>query len=110
IADVLEECPAHHRNLPAFYQARRDHFCALMAQTRFRLSPTPGTYFQLADYSAISDSPDLAFARWLTAEHGVAAIPVSVFSRGTDSGRLLRFCFAKDDATLEAAVARLERI
>jgi methionine aminotransferase len=110
IADFLEQCPAHHRDLPRFYQARRDSFCALMSRTRFRLSPAPGTYFQLADYSAISDSPDVEFARQLTAEAGVAAIPVSVFSRGPDSGRLLRFCFAKDDATLAAAAGRLARI
>ena len=110
IADFLEQCPAHHRDLPRFYQARRDRFCALMSRTRFRLSPAPGTYFQLADYSAISDSPDVEFARQLTAEAGVAAIPVSVFSRGPDSGRLLRFCFAKDDATLAAAAGRLARI
>jgi methionine aminotransferase len=110
IADVLEQCPAHHRELPRFYQARRDRFCALMSQTRFRISPTPGTYFQLADYSAISDLPDVEFARRLTVESGVAAIPVSVFSRGPDSWRLLRFCFAKDDATLAAAAGRLARI
>jgi methionine aminotransferase len=110
IADFLEQCPAHHRELPRFYQARRDRFCALMSQTRFRISPTPGTYFQLADYSAISDLPDVEFARRLTVESGVAAIPVSVFSRGPDSGRLLRFCFAKDDATLAAAAGRLARI
>jgi methionine transaminase len=112
IADFLRECPQHVQELPGFYQAKRDHFSRLLGRTRFRCSPARSTYFQLADYSAISDLPDTEFARELTIRHGVAAIPVSVFS-GTPAAtdeRLVRFCFAKHEATLDAAAARLETL
>jgi methionine aminotransferase len=107
LAGFLAECPAHARDLGAFYQAKRDHFLGLLARTPLRAIPTAGTYFQLADYAAVSDLPDLEFACWLTREVGVAAIPVSVFSATTAPGRVVRFCFAKSDATLEAAGRRL---
>ncbi len=80
LADYMSEAPQHGRELGEFYQRKRDHFCGLLAGTRFRCTPSAGTYFQLADYSALSDEPDVEFARHLTIEHGVAAIPVSVFS------------------------------
>ena len=82
----------------------------LLAGTRFRCTRSAGTYFQLADYSALSDEPDVEFARRLTIEHGVAAIPVSVFSSPAPVERLVRFCFAKDEATLDAAGERLRRL
>jgi methionine aminotransferase len=108
IADFIVECPSHARELPSFYQQKRDHFASLLGQTRFRFRPAPGTYFQLADYSAISDLPDVEFSRYLTIEKGVAAIPVSVFSSQPPAGeRIVRFCFAKHEATLDAAAARL---
>lgn len=107
LADYMLECPEHARNLPGFYQVKRDHFARLLASTRFELVPTKGTYFQLADYSAISDLDDVAFARWLTESHGVATIPISVFCETAPAVRLVRFCFAKSERTLEAAVARL---
>jgi methionine aminotransferase len=111
IAEFMTEHPKHSLSLPAFYQERRDYFAALLAQTRFRSRRAPGTYFQLADYRAVSDQPDVDFARWLTIEHGVAVIPISVFYESPPPGlTLVRFCFAKENATLEAAAERLKRL
>jgi methionine aminotransferase len=111
VADFLLECPQHARDLPSFYQRKRDHFAQLLRRTRFRFEPARSTYFQLADYSAMSDLPDTEFARELTTRHGVAAIPVSVFSVAPVAReRLVRFCFAKHEATLDAAAARLEAL
>jgi methionine transaminase len=110
LADFLTECPGHHLDLPAFYQAKRDHFCRLLSATPLAFTPSAGTYFQLADYSAVSDLPDVEFARWLTREIGVAAIPVSVFSSNSVPARAVRFCFAKHEATLDAAGERLRRL
>ena len=110
LADFMAEVPGHTLELARFYQRKRDHFCGLLAQTRFHCSPSAGTYFQLADYSALSDEPDVEFARRLTMQHGVAAIPVSVFSSPAPVERLVRFCFAKDEATLDVAGERLRRI
>jgi methionine aminotransferase len=111
IADFMDECPGHARELPAFYQAKRDHFTRLLRGTRFRFVPSASTYFQLVDYSAISDEPDVEFARRLTGEHGVAAIPISVFSeRPPPDERIVRFCFAKHEATLDAAADKLRKL
>ena len=109
IADFMFECPEHARELPEFYQRKRDHFAGLLAGTRFKFEPAHSTYFQLVDYSAVSDLPDTEFARLLTTKHGVAAIPVSVFFEDprTMTDRIVRFCFAKHAATLEAAAAKL---
>jgi methionine aminotransferase len=93
--------------LAPFFQAKRDRFLDLMAGSRFAPLACRGSYFQLMDYSAISDEADAAFAVRLTREHGVAAIPTSPFlSRGA-APPVLRFCFAKRDETLAAAAARL---
>jgi methionine aminotransferase len=111
IADFMSECPGHTRELPAFYQRKRDHFTALLAQTRLRFRPAHSTYFQLVDYSAVSDLPDTEFARQLTTRHGVAAIPISVFSADQAEARperIVRFCFAKHETTLDAAAERLK--
>ncbi len=94
-------------DLPAFYQEKRDLFLSLLASSRFRPIPCRGTYFQMLDYSAVSEEPDTLFARRLTLEHGVAAIPPSVFYHRGDDHRVLRFCFAKKDTTLRAAAERL---
>lgn len=94
----------------AFYQQKRDRFLALMKPSRFRALPCRGTYFAMFDYSVVSDEPDMKFARRLTTEHKVAAIPPSVFYHGGDNHRVLRFCFAKHDQTLEEAAERLCRI
>ena len=107
LADHLVDDPQHYRDLPAFYQQKRDQFNGLLATTRFEFAPAKGTYFQLADYSAISDLGDVEFARWLTIEHGVATIPISVFCEQAPDLRLVRFCFAKRTQTLQSAHARL---
>ncbi len=105
LADFLVEFPQHHRDLPAFYQAKRDTFCGLLGRSRFSFTPSAGTYFQLLDYSEISGEPDTVLCRAWTQRHKVAAIPVSVFYADPAEcrARVLRFCFAKDDATLERA-------
>ncbi len=112
LADYMAECPQHVDELPAFYQAKRDLFCQLLAGSRFSFKPAPGTYFQLADYSAIRpELGDVEMAEWLTREHGVAAIPVSVFYRDPPADmRLVRFCFAKREETLRQAVQRLAQV
>jgi methionine aminotransferase len=111
IADFLRECPEHYLELPAFYQKRRDRFAALLGQTRLKFRPSAGTYFQSADYGHLSDLPDVQYAEQLTRTIGVASIPFSVFSAANPAGeRLIRFCFAKDDATLVAAAERLARL
>ncbi|MDO9318115.1 MAG: pyridoxal phosphate-dependent aminotransferase [Gammaproteobacteria bacterium] len=103
IADFMRECPEHAKELPAFYQAKRDTFCRLIKDSRFTFTPSRGTYFQLVDYSAISSLPDAEFANHLTQKKGVAAIPLSPFYEKAPKSTLLRFCFCKDDSTLEAA-------
>jgi methionine transaminase len=111
IAEYMTEHPEHHLNLPAFYQERRDYFARLLATTKFRPQRAPGTYFQLADYSSISTQRDVDFARWLTIEHGVAVIPISVFyERPPADLTLVRFCFAKENSTLNAAAERLAKL
>jgi methionine aminotransferase len=109
LADFMAEHPQHIVELPAFYQAKRDLFCDQLAGSRFTFTRSPGTYFQLADYSAIRpDLDDVAMSEWLTREHGVAAIPVSVFYQQAPADmRLVRFCFAKCEETLLAAGERL---
>ncbi len=103
--------PAHYTGLGAFYQAKRDYFAQQLARTRFKALPVPGGYFQLVDYSAISDLPDAEFAKWLCVEKGVAAIPLSPFYESPPEGqRLVRLCFAKNPETIDAAIARLELI
>jgi methionine aminotransferase len=97
--------------LTAFYQQRRDRFLALVGGSRFTPLPCRGTFFQMLDYSAITDERDTDFAMRLTREHGVAAIPISPFLYGGEqAGPVLRFCFAKRDATLERAAERLQRV
>jgi methionine transaminase len=111
LAEMIAQHPEHHRELGNFYQAKRDQFRELLGRTRLMPLPVPGGYFQLADYSAISDLPDAEFARWLTVEHGVTGIPLSPFYECPPQGqRLIRLCFAKDEATLERAIARLEKV
>lgn len=110
LADYLAACPEHHERLGEFYEGKRDLFRRLLAPSSFELLPSMGTYFQLADYSRVSDLPDLEFARHLTAQHGVAVIPISVFYQDPPSQRLIRFCFAKQDGTLEEAARRLGRL
>ena len=109
LADFMAEHPEHVDELPAFYQTKRDLFCDLLASSRFTFTRAAGTYFQLVDYSAIrNDLDDVAMAEWLTREHGVAAIPVSVFYQAPPKDlRLVRFCFAKREDTLRQAAEKL---
>ncbi|HUE93141.1 pyridoxal phosphate-dependent aminotransferase [Pseudomonas sp.] len=109
LADYMAEHPQHVEELPAFYQAKRDLFCDLLAGSRFTFTRAAGTYFQLVDYSAIrNDLDDVAMAEWLTREHGVAAIPVSVFYQTPPKDlRLVRFCCAKREDTLRQAAEKL---
>jgi methionine aminotransferase len=110
-AAMIEAEPEHYEQLGAFYQAKRNRFRAQLLETKLQPLPVPGGYFQLVDYSAASDLDDLAFCRWLTSEHGVAAIPLSPFYEAPPSGqRLARLCFAKNDSTLDAAIERLKRL
>jgi methionine aminotransferase len=106
-ADMVRHEPTA-ADVTAFYQGRRDRFLALVEGSRFRPLACRGTYFQMLDYSAITDEGDADFAIRLTREHGVAAIPVSPFLQAGESpGPVLRFCFAKRDDTLERAAERL---
>ena len=104
------QAPEPYLDLAPFYEHKRDLFRAGLEKTRFRLLPAPGTYFQCVDYSAISDMPEEAFCRWLTAEIGVAAIPLSAFYHEPCESGVIRFCFAKKDATLKTALQRLARL
>ncbi|MCB1577182.1 MAG: aminotransferase class I/II-fold pyridoxal phosphate-dependent enzyme, partial [Xanthomonadales bacterium] len=111
LAEILEKQPEHYLQLPAFYQARREFFRELLANTRFRLLPVSGAYFQLVDYSAISDKDDFGFCEWLVANAGVAAIPVSAFYESPPPDmRLIRFCFAKSDDILRTAAQRMSAL
>jgi len=98
------------RSVGAFYQRKRDLFLSLIAGSRFRPLPCQGTFFQMADYSAITSERDADFAMRLLTEHGVASIPPSSFLYGVDPGPILRFCFAKRDETLERAAERLLKV
>lgn len=108
-ADVLVDDHGHLRELAGFYAAKRDRFRALLASSGFRLLPVAGAYFQLAEYSALSDEDDVTFTRRLALEAGVVAIPISVFYASPPERRLIRFCFAKSDTTLEKAARALCR-
>ena len=102
--------PAPYRDLPAFYQRKRDLFRDGLAGTRLRPLQTQGSYFQLVDYSAVSSLAEDAFCLWLTREIGVAAIPLSAFYAGGFEQGLARLCFAKQDQTLQQALARLRKL
>jgi len=109
IADFMEE-ETHYLNLPDFYQAKRDFFVERLKDSRFEIIPSAGTYFQLARYTQISNEYDLDFARRMTKETGVAAIPVSAFYHDKTDHKYLRFCFAKSEETLQAAAEKLSQL
>ncbi len=107
LAEYLKE-PLHYEQLPALYQAKRDRFLAGLKRTEFKPLACEGSYFQVAEYSAISDLPDVEFAKWFARERGVVGIPLSPFYKDPpEDQRLIRFCFAKQDATLDAAIEKL---
>jgi methionine transaminase len=110
-AEMIQQEPEHYEELGTFYQAKRDAFKTQLLTTRFRPLAVPGGYFQLVDYSEISDMPDFEFCRWLTIEKGVTAIPLSPFYEKPPAGqRLIRLCFAKNSDTLNAAIERLVKV
>jgi len=109
LASYLAE-PARYQGLPAFYQAKRDLFRAGLADSRLKLLPSTGSFFQCVDISAVSDLSEADFCQWLVREIGVAAIPLSAFYGDGFDQRVVRFCFAKEDATLHAALARLRKL
>ena len=109
IAAYMEN-PDPYLGLPAFYQKKRDQFRAGLASSRLRLLPSNGTYFQCVDYSAVSSMSEGDFATWLTTEIGVAAIPVSAFYRTPRESGVVRFCFAKKEATLASALEKLAKV
>lgn len=102
--------PSRWQSLAPFYQARRDRFRAGLASTALKLLPCEGTYFQCVDYSALSDRSDLAFCEWLATDVGVAAIPMSAFHEQPPDMRVIRFCFAKKESTLDEALRRLQAL
>ena len=102
LAEYLKT-PEHYLALPDFYQEKRDVFLSLIKDSRFSYIPAAGTYFQLLDYSAITDEGDVAFAERLTKEYKIASIPVSVFNMDQQDDKVLRFCFAKTEDTLKRA-------
>lgn len=107
LAKYLED-PLPYEQLSTFYQLKRDHFLRGLKTSRFRPLPCEGSYFMVADYSSISDLDDLSFARWMAHEHKVAAIPLSPFYKvPPDDLKLVRFCFAKQESTLNNAMERL---
>jgi len=110
IAQYLND-PAPYLGLAAFYEHKRDRFATGLDATRFERLPVDGTYFQTVRYATIRDDlDDESFCRWLTTEIGVAAIPLSSFYAEADDAKLIRFCFAKKDETLAAAIDRLTSI
>lgn len=109
LADHLQD-PKNYTELGTFYQRKRDYFFSLMEETDFQPIPSYGSYFQLYDYSKISDLPDLAFTEWLIKEHGVATIPISPFCTQETPWKVVRFCFAKKNETLAKAVKRIQSL
>jgi methionine aminotransferase len=109
LADYMAECPEHVEELPAFYQAKRDFFCDQLESSRFTFTRAAGTYFQLVDYSQIRpDLNDVEMSLWMTREHGVASIPISVFYQNPPEGqRIIRLCFPKREETLRQAAEKL---
>jgi methionine transaminase len=102
--------PQPYEGLPAFYAAKREHFQAGLASTPLKLLPSEGTYFQCVDYASLpahSHRSEAEFCRWLTTEAGVAAIPLSAFYEDGRDQQVVRFCFAKREATLDEAIKRL---
>ena len=102
--------PKPYLELPAFYQRKRDLFREGLKKTRFKMLPGQGTYFQCVDISAVSDLGEAEFCKWLTTEIGVAAIPLSAFYGNGFDQKVVRFCFAKKDETLNTALERLARL
>lgn len=109
LATYLENSETY-LGLSSFYQEKRDYFLSLIKNSRFKMIPSKGTYFQLLDFSEISTEGDVTFAERLTKEHGVATIPTSVFNENLKDDHQIRVCFAKTNETLQEAAAILNRL
>lgn len=109
VAKYLKD-PQSYLGLSAFFQQKRDLFRSLLAETKFKLLPCNGSYFQCVSYEHLSDEKDVAMAERLIKEYGVASIPVSAFYIRNTDHHVLRFCFAKKQETLEKAVERLVKL
>lgn len=109
IASYLQHHPECGDELGPFFQAKRDRLRSALEETQFTLPPAEGSFFQLLDYGAVSDAPDIEFAEQLLTEAGVATIPLSVFYHQPPRATLLRVCIAKRDSTLDAGAARLRQ-
>jgi methionine aminotransferase len=107
IADFLRQSPDHSAGLSEFYERKRNRFLEALRSSSFSWAPASGTYFQLLDFSALSRQTDVEFADTLLREAGVASIPVSPFYASPPRLSVLRFCFAKNDSTLDEAAERL---
>ena len=110
VADFLQSNPGYYEQLPDFYERKRDFFCQRLAGSRFRFKPARSTFFQLLNYGEIADDDDVSLAKRWTQDIGVASIPLSVFCERPFTGTRLRFCFAKDDATLATAAQKLSAL
>ncbi|MCE4473804.1 pyridoxal phosphate-dependent aminotransferase [Escherichia coli] len=110
LADMLRAEPEHYLALPDFYRQKRDILVNALNESRLEILPCEGTYFLLVDYSEVSTLDDVEFCQWLTQEHGVAAIPLSVFCADPFPHKLIRLCFAKKESTLLAAAERLRQL
>lgn len=109
IAEYINE-PQHYLELPKFYQQKRDVFLDVIKDSRFKVVPSKGTYFQVLDFSDITDENDVDFAKRLTIDYKLAAIPMSVFNKDKVDHKVLRFCFAKTEETLEQAAEIINSI
>ncbi|AUC82747.1 methionine aminotransferase [Lacinutrix sp. Bg11-31] len=109
LADYLKD-PNNYMGLSEFYQSKRDLFLSLIKNSRFKFKPAKGTYFQVLDFSEITQVSDIEFAKRLTIDHGLASIPLSVFNDNNKDDRVLRFCFAKTDETLKKAAEIINNI
>ncbi len=104
------QTPEHYLHLSSFYQEKRDYFLETIRESRFKVNPSSGTYFQLLDYSEITNETDTDFAERLIKEYKLASIPVSVFNLNNKDNKQLRFCFAKTNDALDRAAEILNRI
>ncbi len=109
ISEYIEK-EDEYMNLSSFYQEKRDYFISLVSNSKFKLIPSKGTYFQILDYSEISDEKDVEFAKRLVLEFGIASVPVSAFYHNHQDNKALRFCFAKSNKTLDKAAEKLLKI
>ena len=109
IAEYLQDS-VHYKNLGNFFREKRDFFVSGLKNSRFKILPSYGTYFQLLDYSGISDEPEVEFATRLIKEYGIAGVPVSSFYHNAKDNKTIRFCFAKERSTLEKAIEILCKI